>query len=70
MRSGFPFELIEPIGEGGFASVYRGKFHQDEAAFKFMPIDLNEYKYKSFSVGIHEYYQQEKIIKINYFNSF
>ena len=66
MRSGFPFELIERIGEGGFATVYRGKFHQGEAAFKFIPIDLNEYKYKATSFGIYEYYQQEKINKLNY----
>ena len=64
-RTGFPFELIEPIGEGGFATVYRGKFHQGEAAFKFIPIDLDGYKYDWNSVGIYEYRNQEKINKIN-----
>ena len=70
MRVGFPFELIEPIGEGGFATVYRGAFHDREAAFKFVPVDLNGYKYKRSSVGIYEYDQQEKINKITKFNSF
>ena len=65
MRTEFPFELIEPIGEGGFATVYRGKFHQGEAAFKFIPIDTDGYKYGPISVGIYEYRQQEKINKIN-----
>ena len=65
MRTGFPFELIEPIGEGGFATVYRGKFHQREAAFKFIPINTNGYKYDNTSVGLHEYYKQEKINKLH-----
>ena len=63
-RTGFPFELVEPIGEGGFATVYRGKFHQGEAAFKFIPIDLDGYKYDVNSVGIYEFYQQGNINKI------
>ena len=66
LRSGFPFELIKPIGEGGFATVYRGKFHQGEAAFKFIPIEKDGYEYKTYSVGIHEYDQQERINKLNY----
>ena len=70
MRTGFPFELIEPIGEGGFATVYRGAFHDGEAAFKFVPIDLNGYKYERQSVGIYEYDKQEKISKITKFNNF
>ena len=69
-RSGFPFELIEPIGEGGFATVFRGAFHDGEAAFKFVPVDLNGYKYDLWSVGLHEYKQQKKINKMTKFNNF
>ena len=68
VRTGFPFELIEPIGEGGFATVYRGKFHQGEAAFKFIPIDINGYGYELDSVGIYEYSKQENINKIKDFH--
>ena len=60
-RSGFPFELIEPIGEGGFAVVFRGTFHNGEAAFKFVPIDLDGCQYDMSINGIHEYQQQEMI---------
>ena len=63
-RSGFPFELIEPIGEGGFATVFRGAFHDGEAAFKFVPIEKDGYKYEIDSVGIHEYCRQEKMNKL------
>ena len=66
-RTGFPFELIEPIGKGGFATVFRGKFHQREAAFKFIPIDMDGYDYDLNSVGIYEYRKQEKINKINFY---
>ena len=37
--TGFPFMLTEKLGQGGFACVYRGIFHQGEAAFKFIPIE-------------------------------
>ena len=60
--------MIEPIGEGGFATVYRGKFHEGEAAFKFIPIDMDEYEYATSSVGIHEYWQQEQFNKLNSLN--
>ena len=69
MRTGFPFELIEPIGEGGYATVYRGAFHDGEAAFKFVPIDLDGYEYTDSSVGLHEYFQQEKINKITEYDN-
>ena len=32
--TGFPFQLTQELGRGGFARVARGKFHQGEAAFK------------------------------------
>ena len=63
-RTGFPFNLTSPLGEGGFATVFRGEFHGGEAAFKFIPIEKEGYKYSIRSVGIWEYHQQEKINKI------
>ena len=69
-RPSFPFELSERIGEGGFATVYRGAFHESEAAFKFIPIETDGFKYGTSSVGIYEYSQQEKINNIDSLNSF
>ena len=61
--TGFPFELEEQIGKGGFASVYRGRFHQGHAAFKFIPItDEQTYTYNWYAVGCHEYDQQEMVM--------
>ena len=57
--TGFPFQLLEELGRGGFARVVKGKFHQGEAAFKFIPIQEDGYKYDWNEVGCHEYYQQE-----------
>ena len=57
--TGFPFELEEEVGKGGFASIYRGRFHQRNAAFKFVKIqDSQNYTYKSNEVGFYEYYHQ------------
>ena len=70
VRNGFPFKLTAPLGEGGFAKVFRGDFHGGKAAFKFIPIVKEGYKYDIYSVGIWEYYQQEKINKITKFNNF
>ena len=61
--------MFEPIGEGGFATVFRGAFHDGEAAFKFVPIEKDGYKYKDTSVGIYEYKKQEKINKITDFSN-
>ena len=70
-RIGFPFNLTTPLGEGGFATVFRGHFHGGEAAFKFIPINDREgYEYDAGSVGIHEYVQQEKIKEITKFKQF
>ena len=63
--------MIEPIGKGGCATVYRGAFHSDKAAFKFIPVDnFSDYEYKVTSVGLHEYYQQEKISEITKLKKF
>ena len=67
VRTGFPFNLTAPLGEGGFATVFRGEFHGGEAAFKFIPIMKEGYKYGYTSVGIWEYDQKEKINKITRF---
>ena len=62
---GFPFELEEQIGKGGFAAVYRGQFHQGQAAFKFVQIkDEQAYTYDLNAIGLYEYRQQE-IVKID-----
>ena len=57
----FPFQLAEELGQGGFARVVRGRFHWGEAAFKFIPIREDGYKYEWKDDGFHEYYQQEMI---------
>ena len=67
VRVGFPFNLTAPLGEGGFATVFRGEFHGGEAAFKFIPIVKEGYEYEDTSVGICEYDQKEKINKITRF---
>ena len=59
---GFPFKLEEKIGKGGFASVYRGRFHQGQAAFKFVKIkDEQTYTYDLNAVGFYEYHQHEMV---------
>ena len=55
---GFPFTLTEKLGQGGFACVFRGKFHQGEAAFKFIPIEEQKEVYNHYAVGCHEYDEQ------------
>ena len=57
--TGFPFELTEELGRGGFARVVRGKFHQKDAAFKFVPVTSQGYTYDTNAVGCHEYNQQD-----------
>ena len=68
--NGFPFELEDQIGKGGFAAVYRGRFHQGQAAFKFVQIkDEQAYTYDINAVGCYEYRWQE-MIKKKYQQSF
>ena len=64
--TGFPFQLTEELGQGGFARVARGQFHQGEAAFKFIPIREDGYKYERDDFGCYEYCQQEMIKKLEY----
>ena len=56
---GFPFQLTEELGRGGFARVAKGQFHQGEAAFKFIPIQEDCYSYTRNDFGCYEYDQQE-----------
>ena len=58
---GFPFQLTEELGRGGFARVARGQFHQGEAAFKFIPIREDGCKYDWNEVGCYEYRKQEMV---------
>ena len=57
----FPFKLIKPLGEGGFATVYSGQFHKNIAAFKFIPVpELHSGKrYNWDACGCYEYDQQD-----------
>ena len=53
---------MEPLGEGGFAKVFKARFHGKIVAMKFIPLDKfkDGYEYKFGSYGFHEYYNQEK----------
>ena len=61
--TGFPFKLENRLGKGGFASVYRGKFHEGYAAFKFIRVNEEGYTYDWHAKGCREYTQQEMINK-------
>ena len=56
--AGFPFQVHELIGEGGYARVYGGSFHQFDAAFKFIKVE-NNHEYSEDSRGCYEYCNQE-----------
>ena len=60
--SGFPFELDKKLGSGGYAMVYKGRFHQNDAAFKFIPLQEGNFNYVLSDVGCWEYNIQEMII--------
>ena len=55
--------LIGELGEGGFAKVFKAKFHAKDVAMKYIPLDKvkDQYQYYSFSYGLHELYNQEKV---------
>ena len=61
-KSNFKPNLISPLGEGGQAKVFKGKFHGKDVAMKYIPLDKfkDGYEYKWFSYGCSEYYSQEK----------
>ena len=49
------------MGEGGQAKVFKAKFHGKDVAMKFIPLDIvkDNYEYKDYSYGCHEFIQQE-----------
>ena len=59
-NSNFKPTLIEQIGQGGHAAVFKARFHGQEVAMKYIPLDKNKksYEYKPSSYGIHEYANQ------------
>ena len=61
-KVGFPFELDAKVGAGGSATVYKGRFHQEEAAYKFIPLVENGFEYWIGSVGCWEYDKQVMIL--------
>ena len=36
-KSGLPFNFIKQLGQGGFASVYKGDWNNKKSAFKVIP---------------------------------
>ena len=63
MISAFKPDLIEQLGEGGFAKVFKAKFHGRIVAMKYIPLDKvkDGYQYRINSYGLHEYENQEKV---------
>ena len=54
---------MEELGEGGFAKVFKAKFHGQLVAMKYIPLDKvkENYQYTPISYGCHEYCEQEKV---------
>ena len=63
LYSAFKPDLIEELGQGGFAKVFKAKFHGKHVAMKFIPLDKvkHSYAYDDESYGLHEYVNQEKV---------
>ena len=70
MKSTFKPDLIEPLGEGGFAKVFKAKFHGTIVAMKYIPLDKvkDGYEYSFDSYGLHEYNNQEKVYLSAFYN--
>ena len=62
-KSDFEPKLESQLGEGGQAKVFKAKFHGQDVAMKYVPLDKvkDNYEYKRNSYGCHEFYQQEKV---------
>ena len=60
-KSTFKPELIEQLGQGGFAKVFKARFNDDLVAMKYIPLDKvkDGYQYDISSYGVHEYYNQD-----------
>ena len=55
--------MIEELGQGGFAKVFKAKFHGKIVAMKYIPLDRvkEDYKYEIESYGCHEYCNQDRV---------
>ena len=64
--SAFEPDLIELLGEGGFAKVFKANFHGRVVAMKYIPLDKikDGYEFKETSYGFHEYANQEKVYSL------
>ena len=60
-RTGLPFEFEKKLGEGGFASVYLGKWNNEEAAFKTIPTKKDGKEFTTDSNGPYEMVMQVRI---------
>ena len=62
-ESDFKPNLIEQLGEGGFAKVFKANFHSEDVAMKYIPLDKvkDQYEYKQSSYGLHELDNQEEV---------
>lgn len=70
-KRAFKPDLIEPLGQGGFAKVFKAKFHGKICAMKYIPLDKvkDSYTFDVGSYGLHEYVSQEKFRKLLYTTS-
>ena len=57
-QSGLPFNFTQKLGEGGFATVFSGKWDNKEAAFKTIPIKKDGTEYTTDSNGPWEMLMQ------------
>ena len=66
LKSNFKPNLISQLGEGGQAKVFKAKFHDNDVAMKYIPLDKvkDGYEYEEISYGCHEFYMQEKFSAI------
>ena len=62
IESEFKLKLLGKLGEGGQAKVFKGEFHGNHVAMKYVPLDhlKKDYKYDCRSYGCNEFFHQEK----------
>ena len=53
------------LGQGGQAKVFKAKFHGNDVAMKFIPLDhvKDGFEYEVTSYGCHEFFFQEKFFE-------
>ena len=66
MKSNFKPKFICQLGEGGQAKVFKAKFHGQNVAMKYIPLDKvkHGYQYEVSFYGCHEFYIQEKFSEL------